>query len=204
MLVLAGLGLDPWDVLHQGLSRTVGLQVGTWAIIVGAVVLLAWVPLRQRPGLGTVCNVVVIGLVINLTLAVVPAPHDAVGAGGGPRRRRSCSTASRPAPTSGPASGRVRATGSPPASPPADTHSGWCAPWSRSACSRRAGCSAEPSASGTVLYALAIGPITHLTIPALRLGTRQSHPDHGEPVRVASGVAVDPGQHEPAFGVQGQ
>src|SRR6478735_5383025 len=76
MLVLAGLGLDPWDVLHQGLARTVGLQVGTWAIIVGAVVLLAWVPLRQRPGLGTVCNVVLIGLVINLTFAVVPAPHE--------------------------------------------------------------------------------------------------------------------------------
>jgi uncharacterized membrane protein YczE len=74
LLLLAGLGVDPWDVFHQGLSRQLGLGVGTWAIIVGAVVLLLWVPLRQRPGLGTVSNVVVIGLVINATLAWLPAP----------------------------------------------------------------------------------------------------------------------------------
>ncbi len=49
--------------------------MGTWAIAVGAVVLLLWIPLRQRPGLGTLANVVVIGLVINLVLATVPAPH---------------------------------------------------------------------------------------------------------------------------------
>lgn len=75
MLVLAALGLDPWDVLHQGLSRTFGLGVGTWSILVGAAVLLGWIPLRQRPGAGTVCNVVVIGVVINLMLASTPAPH---------------------------------------------------------------------------------------------------------------------------------
>lgn len=75
MLLLAGLGVDPWDVFHQGLSRRTGLAVGTWAILVGAVVLLLWIPLRQRPGLGTLANVVVIGLVINVVLATVPAPH---------------------------------------------------------------------------------------------------------------------------------
>src|SRR4051794_26640243 len=75
MLVLAGLGLDPWDVLHQGLSRSVGGQVGTWTDIVGVVVLLGWIPLRQRPGLGTVTNVVVIGLVLNASLSVLPRPH---------------------------------------------------------------------------------------------------------------------------------
>jgi len=75
LLVLAGLGLDPWDVLHQGLSRHTGLAIGTWAIIVGAAVLLLWIPLRQLPGLGTAGNVVVIGLTVNATLAVVPAPH---------------------------------------------------------------------------------------------------------------------------------
>lgn len=74
MLVLAGLGLDPWDVLHQGLTRTFGLQVGTWSIVVGAAVLLGWIPLRQRPGAGTLCNVVVIGAVIDLVLAVTPVP----------------------------------------------------------------------------------------------------------------------------------
>ena len=61
LLVLAGLGLDPWDVFHQGLSRTFGLAIGTWAIIVGVVVLLLWIPLRQRPGIGTVSNVVLVG-----------------------------------------------------------------------------------------------------------------------------------------------
>jgi uncharacterized membrane protein YczE len=76
MLLLAGLGVDPWDVLHQGLARRTGVPVGTWAIIAGAVVLLLWIPLRQRPGLGTLSNVVLIGLVINLVLAVVTPPHS--------------------------------------------------------------------------------------------------------------------------------
>jgi uncharacterized membrane protein YczE len=75
MLVLAGLGLDPWDVLHQGLARRTGIPIGTWTIIVGAAVLLMWIPLRQRPGVGTACNVVVIGTVIDIVLAVVPVPH---------------------------------------------------------------------------------------------------------------------------------
>lgn len=75
MLLLAGLGVDPWDVLHQGLSRRLGLGVGTWSIVVGAAVLLLWVPLRQRPGFGTASNVVVVGGVIDVVLAVVPAPH---------------------------------------------------------------------------------------------------------------------------------
>ncbi len=72
MLLLAGLGVDPWDVLHQGLARRTGVPTGTWAIIAGAVVLLLWIPLRQRPGLGTLCNVVLIGAVIDVVLAVVP------------------------------------------------------------------------------------------------------------------------------------
>jgi uncharacterized membrane protein YczE len=75
MLLLGGLGVDPWDVLHQGLSRRIGLGVGTWAVIVGVLVLLLWIPLRQRPGIGTLSNVLVIGWVIDVMLAVVPAPH---------------------------------------------------------------------------------------------------------------------------------
>jgi uncharacterized membrane protein YczE len=74
LLVLAGLGLDPWDVFHQGLARRTGLAIGTWVILVGAVVLLLWIPLRQRPGVGTLCNVVVIGLVMNAVLATVGPP----------------------------------------------------------------------------------------------------------------------------------
>jgi uncharacterized membrane protein YczE len=75
LLVLAGLGLDPWDVFHQGLSRTFGLAIGTWAILVGLVVLLLWIPLRQRPGIGTVSNVVLVGLTMNVVLGHVHPPH---------------------------------------------------------------------------------------------------------------------------------
>ncbi len=78
LLLLAGLGVDPWDVLHQGLSRRLGLGVGTWVIIVGLAVMLLWIPLRQRPGIGTLSNVIVVGLVIDLVLAIVPAPHATV------------------------------------------------------------------------------------------------------------------------------
>jgi len=75
MLLLSRLGLDPWDVLHQGLSRQIGLGVGTWAIIVGVAVLALWIPLRQRPGIGTVLNVLLVGSVIDLMLATVSPPH---------------------------------------------------------------------------------------------------------------------------------
>jgi uncharacterized membrane protein YczE len=75
LLVLAGLGLDPWDVFHQGLSRTIGLAIGTWAILVGVVVLLLWIPLRQRPGIGTLSNVVVVGGTMDVVLGHVHAPH---------------------------------------------------------------------------------------------------------------------------------
>jgi uncharacterized membrane protein YczE len=75
LLVLAGLGLDPWDVFHQGLSRTFGLAIGTWAILVGIAVLLLWIPLRQRPGIGTVSNVVLVGLTMNVVLGHVHPPH---------------------------------------------------------------------------------------------------------------------------------
>ena len=75
LLVLAGLGLDPWDVLHQGLARHSSLAIGTWAILVGLVVLLFWIPLRQRPGIGTVSNVVLVGATMDLVLGNVHAPH---------------------------------------------------------------------------------------------------------------------------------
>jgi uncharacterized membrane protein YczE len=72
LLVRARLGVMPWDVLHQGLARTVGGSLGTVSIVVGALVLLLWIPLRQRPGVGTVSNVVVIGLAVDGSLAVIP------------------------------------------------------------------------------------------------------------------------------------
>jgi uncharacterized membrane protein YczE len=57
-------------------TRCCGIPTGTWAIIVGAAVLLLWIPLRQRPGLGTLCNVVLIGVVIDVALATVTPPHS--------------------------------------------------------------------------------------------------------------------------------
>jgi uncharacterized membrane protein YczE len=75
MQVQAGLGLDPWDVLHQGLALVSDRQIGTVSIVVGALVLLLWIPLRQWPGLGTVSNVVVVGLAMNATLAMLPPQH---------------------------------------------------------------------------------------------------------------------------------
>lgn len=72
-MINSKLGLDPWDVFHEGLSELTGLSFGTVTIAVGALVLLLWIPLRQRPGLGTVSNVLVLGLVVDATLALLPA-----------------------------------------------------------------------------------------------------------------------------------
>ncbi len=172
LLVLAGLGLGPWDVLHQGLARSLGGQVGTWSILVGAVVLLAWIPLRQRPGIGTLANVVLVGLTIDATLAVVPAPDGLalriavmvagvvlngvatglyIGAGFGPGPRDGLMTglAARGH------SIRVVRTGI----ELTVLAAGWLLGGSVGV--------------GTVVYALAIGPLAHVFLPVLRLADRQ-------------------------------
>ncbi len=168
MLLLAGLGVDPWDVLHQGLSRRLGLGVGTWAIIVGVAVLLLWIPLRQRPGFGTLSNVLVVGLVIDLMLAVVPPVHGLparvvvmlagvvlngiatgayIGAGLGPGPRDGLMTglAARGY------SIRVVRT----SIELTVLLTGWLL--------------GGAVGVGTVVYALGIGPIAHVTIPRLRI-----------------------------------
>jgi uncharacterized membrane protein YczE len=73
-MIESRLGLDPWDVFHQGIAEHTGLSFGTVTIIVGAAVLLLWIPLRQKPGIGTVSNVVVIGLAVDGALAGLPTP----------------------------------------------------------------------------------------------------------------------------------
>lgn len=166
MLLLAGLGVDPWDVLHQGLSRRIGLGVGTWAIIVGVLVLLLWIPLHQRPGLGTVCNVIVVGLVVDIMLATVPDVHGLIarylvmlggvvlngiatgayigaGLGPGPRDGVMTGLAARGH------SIRVVRTGI----ELTVLASGWAL--------------GGTVGIGTVVYALGIGPIAHLSIPLL-------------------------------------
>ena len=168
MLLLAGLGVDPWDVFHQGLSRRLGLGVGTWAIIVGAAVLLLWIPLRQRPGFGTLSNVLVVGLVIDLMLATVPRVHGLtaqivvmlggvvlngiatgayIGAGLGPGPRDGLMTglAAR-----GHSIRLVRTS-----IELTVLVTGWLL--------------GGTVGVGTVVYALCIGPIAHVTIPRLRI-----------------------------------
>jgi uncharacterized membrane protein YczE len=75
MSVRAQLGLAPWDVFHQGVAKALGLSIGVVVVLVGLVVLLAWIPLHQHLGLGTVLNALSIGLIANFGLAVIPAQH---------------------------------------------------------------------------------------------------------------------------------
>jgi uncharacterized membrane protein YczE len=75
MVIQSGLGVEPWDALSQGLSRTVGLGIGIWTNIIGALVLLLWIPLRSKPGLGTVLNVLLVGTVMDLFMAWTPVPE---------------------------------------------------------------------------------------------------------------------------------
>ena len=177
LMLLAGLGVDPWDVFHQGLSRRFGLGVGTWAIIVGAVVLALWIPLRQRPGFGTLSNVIVVGAVIDLCMATIPAPHGLtlrttfllfgvglngvatgayIGAGLGPGPRDGLMTglAAR-----GHSIRVVRTV-----LEVAVLAGGWVL--------------GGTVGIGTVVYALAIGPLAHIFIPLLRI----DEPDRLVPV----------------------
>src|SRR5262245_9764027 len=175
LLVRANLGLDSWDVLHQGLALRLGVPIG-WVInAVGVIVLLLWIPLRQRPGVGTVANVIVVGLAANGVLAVLPGPSGGVprgsmlaaaivinalatalyiGAGLGPGPRDGLMTG-------------LAARG----------HSirlmrtlielsvltvGWLLGGS--------------VGIGTIVYAISIGPLVHLLLPRLTVHTRQSAP----------------------------
>ncbi|WEK57127.1 MAG: hypothetical protein P0Y52_11320 [Candidatus Brevundimonas phytovorans] len=72
LMVRAGLGLDPWNVFHQGLSAQFGISLGTVVIAMGVLVMLMWIPLRQKPGLGTLSNIFVIGLALDASLALLP------------------------------------------------------------------------------------------------------------------------------------
>ena len=74
-MIRSDLGLGPWDVLHQGLAKSSGMSVGAATILVGFLVMLLWLPLRERPGLGTVLNVLTIGLVLDAVLAMTVTPE---------------------------------------------------------------------------------------------------------------------------------
>jgi len=78
MMVRGGLGLAPWDVLHSGLIRYVPLSLGQAVILTSFLVLVAWVPLREQPGLGTLANAVLVGIATDATLAVLAHPDALV------------------------------------------------------------------------------------------------------------------------------
>ena len=175
LLVRSGLGVMPWDVLHQGLARQLGWSLGVVTIVVGALVLLAWIPLRERPGLGTVSNVVVIGLALDVALAVLPEPSSLpvrvalVPAG---ILLNAVATAAYigvhlgPGPRDGLMTGLVRRTG-------------------RSVRLVRTSIEVTVVALGwllggtlgvaTVLYALAIGPLVHVLLPRLAVRLPATH-----------------------------
>lgn len=74
MVVRADFGLAPWDVFHQGVSDQLGWSLGTVIVLTSFVVILAWIPIRERPGLGTVANALLVGAWVDVSLAVIPDP----------------------------------------------------------------------------------------------------------------------------------
>lgn len=76
LMVRGGLGVSPWTVLAQGLSTVLPMTIGVATFLVSAVVLLLWIPLRERPGLGTIANALVIALALQVGVDVLPAPDD--------------------------------------------------------------------------------------------------------------------------------
>jgi uncharacterized membrane protein YczE len=76
MMAEAGLGLGPWEAFHQGIARQTGLELGTVSILLGIPILVLWWPLGERPGIGTLLNVVLIGSSTNVALALLPTPPD--------------------------------------------------------------------------------------------------------------------------------
>jgi len=74
LMLRSGLGLPSWDVFHQGVATAIGLPIGLIVILASAVVMLLWIPLRQRPGIGTLANLITVGVALEATLAFLPTP----------------------------------------------------------------------------------------------------------------------------------
>ena len=176
LMVRSNLGLNPWDVFHQGLSELTGLSLGTIIIIVGAAVLLLWVPLRQRPGIGTIANVFLIGIWSDVSLWLIPPVQSLVVAwamllGGiflnGVAGGAYIGAGLGPGPRDGLMTGLVRRTG-------------------KSVRLIRTGIEMVVVAAGwalggtlglgTLLYAVAIGPIVHRMLPLLTISNDAEAP----------------------------
>ncbi|MFC0633516.1 membrane protein YczE [Brevundimonas balnearis] len=174
LMVEAGLGLNPWSVFHQGLAEITGLSLGLIVNLVGALVLLVWIPLRQKPGLGTICNVLLIGTSADIVLWIIPpieglalriaflvgavvlngaATGAYIGAGLGPGPRDGLTT------------GMVRLTG-------------WPVRWVRMgielAVLALGWMLGGAIGVGTVLYALTNGPLLQLFLPMFEIAPEPS------------------------------
>jgi uncharacterized membrane protein YczE len=170
LLVNSELGLDPWDVFHQGLGDRTTLTIGVATVVTSAFVMLLWIPLRQRPGLGTVSNAVLIGLVVDGVLTFLPEPDAlpprAVFLAGG-------------IVLNGIATGMYIGAGLGPG-PRDGLMTGWAARSGRSIRLVRTLIEVLVLMMGWVLggtvgigtaaYALAIGPLAHVSIPAFTIG----------------------------------
>ena len=110
LMVRGHLGLAPWDVLHSGLTEHVPIDIGQALVIVSFVVMVAWIPLREMPGLGTISNAIVIGVSTDLFLVMLPTPHT-IGCSSASSWPASPSRAWPPRRTSARSSGVARATG---------------------------------------------------------------------------------------------
>ena len=176
MFVRANLGADPWNVFHLGVARIFSLNIGMVMIVVGALVLLLWIPLRQKPGLGTISNVIVLGLAADAALALMPPMESMVmrsilllaailvnaiatgmyiGAGFG----------------SGPRDGLMTGI---------NARTGWSVRSVRTAIELTVllvgWLMGGTLGVGTVLYALAIGPLIQLCLPWFRIRSNQKTP----------------------------
>jgi uncharacterized membrane protein YczE len=176
LMVRSGLGVNPWDVFHQGLSERSSLGLGTIIIIIGAAVLLLWVPLRQRPGIGTISNVFLIGIWTDVSLWLIPPVQSlalawAMLLGGiflnGVAGGAYIGAGLGPGPRDGLMTGLVKQTG-------------------RSVRLIRTGIEVVVVAIGwtlggtlglgTLLYALAIGPIVHRMLPLFTIAADEPEP----------------------------
>ena len=78
LFLRANLGIAPWDIFHKGLSKKLDISIGLVIVGVGLLLLLLWIPLRQRPGVGTILNAIEIGLVVNLTKPLIGEPDQLI------------------------------------------------------------------------------------------------------------------------------
>ncbi|MDI3194195.1 hypothetical protein QK290_06940 [Pseudarthrobacter sp. AL07] len=165
MFIRAGLGLDPWDVFHQGLAGKTGLSIGTVVIVVSFLVLLLWIPLRQRPGFGTLSNAVLVGVFADVGLAMIPQITQLggqIGMLGGAVLLNGAASACYIGARLGPGARDGLMTG-------LARRTGWSVRTSRTGIEvvvLGAGWLLGGSVGvGTVLYALAIGPLVQLLLP---------------------------------------